>query len=109
MGSPKSKIPVEKPDYVGGAMSAFYDTRKLNPMTEAEFEQQRNAQQYLKWLKQNDPDEYSKGLKSYNKEYPTRGRKIMNKAKELLGFETKRGGGSVGYTQRWKNARKKNG
>ena len=99
----------EKPDYVGGAMSAFYDTRKLNPKTKDEFEQRGNAQKYLKWLKKNNPDEYAKGLEAYNKEYPTRGRKIMNTAKKLLGFETKRGGGSVGYTQRWKNARKKNG
>ena len=106
MGSPKSKIPVEKPNYVGGAMSAFYDTRKLNPTTEAEYEQQRNAQQYLKWLKQNDPEEYKKGKEAYNKKYPTRGQKIVTSVKKIFGYKK---GGSVGYTQRWKNARKKNG
>lgn len=96
----------EKPNYVGGAMSAFYDTRKLDPKTKAEFEQRSNAQKYLKWLKKNDPDEYAAGLKAYNEEYPTKGAKIIDSVKKVFGYKK---GGSVGYTQRWKNARKKNG
>ena len=97
----------EKPDYVGGAMSALYDTRKLNPKTEAEFKQRNNAQKYLRWLKKNDPDEYAAGLAAYNKEYPTKGKKIIKGVQRFLGIEPKRSGGSVGYTQRWANSRKK--
>ena len=36
------------------------------------------------------------------------GRSDLAKGRKLYN-ESKRGGGSVGYTQRWKNARKKNG
>jgi len=51
--------------------------------------------QAMATLKERPPSKIEKATKA-----------VVAKGKELLGYKK---GGSVGYTQRWKNARKKNG
>ena len=110
MGSPRSEIPEEYPTLDKGIIyETMFNAWKYNnsnfPDTKAGWDKKQENQNRLSEIKKKyGSKQYNAAWKMYQKQVKEDKPSIFSRAKKALGFKK---GGSVGYTQRWKNARKK--